>query len=357
MARLGGDEFGILLPEPSGAEAVLSVIQRIRAALAEPICLHDLPLLVEASIGIALFPDDGDTGELLVKRADAAMYSAKREGTTYAFYDRSAGDHDPKNLTLLAELRRAMDQRELTLFYQPKAVLEGGQVSSVEALVRWQHPHRGLIYPDAFIPAAQDTALIGPLTLYVIDEALRQTRAWHDEGLELSVSVNVAMRNLLDVEFPREVAQLLERRQVDAELLELEIAESALLANPSRTEAVLEELAELGVRLSIDDFGTAYSSFGYMRRAPISEIKIDRSFVMGMNEASEDMAVVRSAIDLGRNLGIKVVAEGVETQEAWDRLRELGCAEAQGYYLSRPVPPQQLSQWLGERSAGRGEAA
>ena len=209
---------------------------------------------------------------------------------------------------------------------------------------------------NAFIPVAQETALIGPLTLYVIDEALRQTREWQDAGIGLSVSVNIGMRNLLDVEFPGQVARLLERRQVNAELLELEITESTMLTNPSRTEAVLEELSSLGVKLSIDDFGTAHSSFGYMRRVPISEIKIDRSIIKGMEEEGPDMAVVRSAIDIGRNLGIKVVAEGVETQEVWTRLRELGCGEAQGYYLSRPVPPEQLREWLAGRPPQRGEA-
>jgi diguanylate cyclase (GGDEF)-like protein/PAS domain S-box-containing protein len=360
VARLGGDEFGLLVSEPSDTGAVLAVIQRIQLALAQPVSLQELPLTIEASIGIAVFPDDGGDGELLVKRADAAMYTAKRESSTYAFYDPGSDDHDLEHLTLLAELRRGIEERELTLFYQPKAVLEGGEVHSVEALVRWQHPIRGLVCPDEFIPMAQETALIGPLTLYVIDEALRQTRAWHDDGLGLSVSVNVGMRNLLDADFPRQVAELLERRHVSGDLLELEITESMMLANPSRTEVVLEELSELGVRLTIDDFGTAYSSFGYLRRAPITEIKIDRSIIMGMDEAPDDVEVVRSAIDLGRNLGIKVVAEGVETQEAWDRLRELGCSEAQGFYLSRPVPPERLREWLRERATGgtrRGEAA
>ncbi|HEY1356925.1 MAG TPA: EAL domain-containing protein [Thermoleophilaceae bacterium] len=351
VARLGGDEFGILLPEPSGSDDVVTAVERIRSALAEPVELQELPVTVEASIGIAVFPDDGGDAETLVKRADAAMYCAKQETTPYCFYDGDANAHQPEHLTLLAELDRAMEARELVVFYQPKGLLEDGRVRSVEALVRWRHPTRGLVYPDAFIPVARETPLIGPLTLYVLDEALRQVGAWLDDGIELSVSVNLGMRNLLDLTFPRQVAALLESRQVEPGLLELEITESTMLANPSRTRTVIEELSALGIRLSIDDFGTAYSSLGYLRRLPISEIKIDRSFVTDLEEGSEDMAIVRSTIDLGRNLGIEVVAEGVETRQTWERLRELGCNEAQGYYLGRPMPPEELGEWLVQRAS------
>jgi EAL domain-containing protein (putative c-di-GMP-specific phosphodiesterase class I) len=230
--------------------------------------------------------------------------------------------------------------------------MEDGAVRSVEALLRWQHPHQGLIYPDSFIPLAQETGLIRPLTLYVVDEALRQCRAWRDEGLGLSVSVNLSMRNLLDLEFPQQVEGLLRHWEIDAELLELEITESTMLANPARTKAVLSQLHALGIRLSIDDFGTGYSSLAYLRRLPIDEIKIDRSFVMGMNDEADDVAIVQSTIDLGRNLGLDVVAEGVETEEIWNKLRELGCSTAQGYFLSRPVPPEQLAEWLNAHRAG-----
>jgi EAL domain-containing protein (putative c-di-GMP-specific phosphodiesterase class I) len=245
-----------------------------------------------------------------------------------------------------------MEQHELVLHYQPKAVLEDGAVRSVEALLRWKHPQQGLIYPDEFIPLAQETGLIRPLTLYVVDEALRQCRAWRDEGLGLSVSVNLSMRNLLDLEFPQQVEGLLRHWEIEAELLELEITESTMLANPARTKTVLSQLHALGIRLSIDDFGTGYSSLAYLRRLPIDEIKIDRSFVMGMGDEADDVAIVQSTIDLGRNLGLEVVAEGVETQEIWNKLRDLGCSTAQGYYLSRPVPPEELSSWIQERRAG-----
>lgn len=357
VARLGGDEFGLLLPEPSGADDMLAVIERIRGSLERPIMVHDLPLATEASIGIAIYPDDGHNADLLIQRADVAMYSAKQESAPFCFYDPDADDYDPARLTLVAELRRAMEERELLLFYQPKAVLADGEVRSVEALLRWQHPHQGMLYPDSFIPVAQETGLIRPLTLYVIDEALRQCRAWHDEGLGLSVSVNLSMRNLLDLEFPEQVAGLLKLWELDASLLELEITESTMLANPSRTRHVLDELHTLGLRLSIDDFGTGYSSLAYLRRLPIDEIKIDRSFVMSMTEEVDDVAIVRSTIDLGRNLGLEVVAEGVETREIWDQLRELGCNVAQGYYLSRPVPAPKLQEWLEARRGVAYEAA
>src|SRR5436190_3157032 len=234
VARLGGDEFGLLLPEPSRREEVLAIVERIRAALERPVVVQDLPLAIEASIGIAMYPDDGHDADVLLQRADVAMYGAKQESSTFAFYDREHDDYDPTRLTLVAELRRAMEQRELVLFYQPKAVLTDGEVRSVEALLRWQHPHQGWVYPDSFIPVAQETGLIRPLTLYVVDEALRQCRAWRDQGLGLSVSVNLSMRNLLDLEFPQQVAGLLRHWEIDASLLELEITESTMLANPGR---------------------------------------------------------------------------------------------------------------------------
>jgi diguanylate cyclase (GGDEF)-like protein/PAS domain S-box-containing protein len=357
VARLGGDEFGLLLPEPSENDDVVAVIERIRHALERPIYVQELPLAIEASIGIAVFPDNGRDAELLIQRADVAMYAAKQESAPFCFYDPTADEYDPTRLTLVAELRRAIDERELVLHYQPKAVLEDGEVRSVEALLRWQHPDQGLIFPDSFIPVAQETGLIRPLTLYVVDEALRQCRAWRDEGLELSISVNLSMRNLLDLEFPEQVAGLLRHWEVDASQLELEITESTMLANPSRTKAVLGELHALGIKLSIDDFGTGYSSLAYLRRLPIDEIKIDRSFVMRMDEEADDVTIVRSTIDLGRNLGLEVVAEGVETQAIWDKLRDLGCNVAQGYFLSRPVPPEKLQAWLEERRGGADEAA
>jgi diguanylate cyclase (GGDEF)-like protein/PAS domain S-box-containing protein len=351
VARLGGDEFGLVLPELNDLEALEPVLERLQRALEEPIQVQSLPIGIEASIGIAIYPDHGQDAQTLIQRADIAMYEAKRDGLSHVFYDDSTHDHDVTSLTLVAELRRAISERELVLHYQPKAALESGVVTSVEALVRWVHPQRGLVPPDSFIPLAQETSLIGPLTLYVIEEALRQVRAWQEQGIELSIAVNLSTRNLLDRGFPELVKELLDRWEVKPESLELEVTESSMLANPARAKAVLGELSELGIRLSIDDFGTGYSSLSYLRQLPVDEIKIDRSFVIGMAAEEGDAVIVRSTVDLGRNLGLEVVAEGVETVEHWEQLRELGCNTAQGYYLSRPVPAQELSDWLRARSA------
>jgi len=349
VARLGGDEFGLLLPELKGAHDALPVLERLQAALEDPIHVQSLPIGIEASIGIAIYPDHGEDAQILIQRADVAMYDAKRDGCSYMFYDDDAHDYDMTSLTLVAELRRAIAERELVLYYQPKAALASGHVTSVEALIRWMHPERGVVFPDSFIPIAQETSLIGPLTLYVIDEALRQVRTWTEKGFKLSIAVNLSTRNLLDRGFPRQVAELLERWQVKPESLELEVTESSMLANPSRAKAVLNELSELGIRLSIDDFGTGYSSLAYLRQLPIDEIKIDRSFVIGMEIEAGDAVIVRSTVDLGRNLGLDVVAEGVETVEIWDSLRELGCNTAQGYYLGRPMPAEEMLVWLRAR--------
>ncbi|HEX3833393.1 MAG TPA: EAL domain-containing protein [Solirubrobacteraceae bacterium] len=350
FARLGGDEFGLLLPELNDSTGVMPVLDRITAALEAPITVHTLPLAVEASIGIAMYPENGEEAQELIQRADVAMYEAKRESASACFFDQETHQYDTHRLTLVGELRRAIEREELVLHYQPKAMLNNSSIRSVEALVRWQHPSRGLIFPDAFIPIAQETSLIGPLTLHVVAMALRQGRIWRDDGLDLTIAVNLSTRNLLDRELPHRLQELLKRANMPATSLELEVTESSMLANPKRAKVVLGELSALGIRLSIDDFGTGYSSLCYLRELPIDEIKIDRSFVMRMNEEHDDVAIVRSTIDLGRNLGLDVVAEGVETREIWDKLQELGCQTAQGYYLSRPVPAEVLTEWLEARS-------
>jgi diguanylate cyclase (GGDEF)-like protein/PAS domain S-box-containing protein len=346
VARLGGDEFGVLLPEAAVPEDVVTAVERMRAAIERPVIVQGLPLSLEASIGIALYPDDGDDVETLVRCADGAMYRAKREKLGWAFYDTGCIREGTNRLTIVGELRRALDQRELILHYQPKALLGDGEIRSVEALIRWNHPDRGLVGPDEFIPVIQQTGLIKPLTLYVIDEALRQCRSWLDEGVRLAVAVNLSARSLTDPDFPAEVAGLLERWNLDASLLELEITESSMLADPARTKQILEALAAMNIRLSVDDFGTGYSSLAYLKRLPLSEIKIDRSFVMNMDNDEDDAIIVRSTIDLARNLGLDVVAEGVETSETWALLTSLGCTAAQGYHLSRPLPGPDLLAWL-----------
>jgi diguanylate cyclase (GGDEF)-like protein len=353
VARLGGDEFGVLLPKVVDAEAAVAVARKLRTTLEEPFTIHGLALQMEASIGIALYPDHGGDVQSLLQRADVAMYVAKEHPTGCEVYTRERDGYSPDRLTLLTELRRAIDRGELLLHYQPKANLRTGEILGVEALVRWQHPERGMIPPDEFIPAAQKTGVIGPLTMFVLDEALRQCRTWSLQGLELCVAVNLSTRNLLDLHLPEAVAELLARWEVPARLLELEITESTILADPVRAMQILSRLDEMGVRLSIDDFGTGYSSLAYLKRLPVDELKIDKSFILGMDESENDEVIVRSTIDLGRNLGLRVVAEGVESPQAWSRLAQLGCNVAQGYFLSRPVPAEDLTQWLADRASRR----
>jgi diguanylate cyclase (GGDEF)-like protein len=350
IGRLGGDEFGISI-SVSTMDDLLPVMERIRQSLEAPVMLEELSIGIETSIGVAFYPDHGDDGDMLLQHADAAMYAAKEENAYYTVYDAGSHGFDPARVTLISELRSAIENRELVVHYQPKADLSTGEIESVEALVRWQHPKRGLVFPDEFIPLAQQTALIKPLTLYVIEEAIGQCLAWQKEDIHLGVAVNLSPRNLLDTTFPQQVAELLAKHRFSPDLLELEITESAMLANPFRTKIVLDELGRMGIHLSIDDFGIGYSSLAYLKGLPVDEIKIDRSFVMKMIEDADDAVIVRSTIDLGRNLGLEVVAEGVESEAIWNRLKELGCTTAQGYYLSRPVEPAALTDWL--RARGR----
>jgi diguanylate cyclase (GGDEF)-like protein len=349
VARLGGDEFGVLLPSMSDRRVVNEVVERIRTVVEEPFNLMGLPLAIETSIGVSIYPDHGGDVDTLMQRADVAMYLAKSTNSLFEIYDEEHDQYDPGRLTLVGELRRAIDEHELVVYYQPKAILGNGDVDGVEALVRWQHPERGLLPPDEFIPLAEHTGLIGPLTLYVLDQALERCRGWRDDGINLSVAVNLAMRNLLDIAFPDRVAELLDKWRLSPATLELEITENTIMADPVRALSVLGRLHEMGVKLSIDDFGTGYSSLAYLKRLPVDAVKIDKSFVLGMAGDDNDGAIVRSTIDLARNLGLDVVAEGVETSEIWTELRDLGCDLAQGYLISRPISGDQLTAWLQQR--------
>ena len=346
IARFGGDEFAVLLPGAANPDAAIRVAEKIAAALSKPFMLKGLTLDVEASIGISLFPDHGNDVDTLIQRADVAMYMAKEAHAGFEVYAADRDQYTPKRLALLGELRRALENKELVLFYQPKADIQTGKVTSVEALLRWQHPEHGLTFPDDFIPLAEHTGLIRPLTLYVLNEALKQCYEWQQQGIELGVAVNLSARNLLDSELPNDVARLLETWGVEPSLLKLEITENTIMVDPPKALEVLTQLRDLGVGLSIDDFGTGYSSLSYLRKLPVDEIKIDRSFVMNMPQSENDQQIVRSTIDLACNLGLKVVAEGVETKEIWRDLANLGCDVAQGYYLTRPIPPQELVEWL-----------
>jgi len=353
VARLGGDEFAVLLPE-TDEQGAIAAAQKILQALATPMLMDGRQFEVRSSIGIALYPEHGADAATLLRRADVAMYTAKRAGSGHALYDLLHDEHNPARLMLASELRHAITRDELVLHYQPEVAMCDGRVQRVEALARWQHPQRGLIAPTEFIPLAEEIGLITALTQWVLETTLRQCSAWRDAGYTLGVAVNLSVRTLHDPSFPDTVAWLLRRYGVAPAMLTLEITESTLMSKPVQARAVLTRLAEQGIAIAIDDFGTGYSSLGHLRRLPVDEIKIDKSFVLGMTADAKDTAIVRSIVDMSRHLGLRVVAEGIEDRASWDALAGMGCAMAQGYYLSRPLPAPALQQWLDHSQWGPG---
>jgi diguanylate cyclase (GGDEF)-like protein len=338
LARLGGDEFAVLVAGAPDREALIELATRLQDALRRPFALRGVAVELEASIGVALYPEHGTSIGRLLQRADVAMYDAKRGRRGVATYTADRDPYSADRLGLLAELRAAIERDELVLHYQPKVSLENGVLVGLEALVRWQHPTRGLLFPDAFIPLAVRTGAVADLTRWVVDRALAECRA-----LDVPVAVNLAAANIVDVTLPAAIGAALERHDVPAERLVCEISEHTVMADPVRATAVLAGLRDLGVGLSLDDFGTGHSSLSYLKRLPLDEVKIDRSFVAGMTDDENDAVIVRSTIDLARNLGLRVVAEGVETAEIMDALRELRCDVAQGYFISRPMELQALN--------------
>lgn len=349
VARLGGDEFAVLLPGVADEGAATAVARSLARTITEPVVVEGLSLDTEASIGIALFPDHGDTVSELLQRADVAMYAAKGDHSGHAVYGPERDGNSAERLRLMGELRRAIDGGELVLHYQPKFDLATGGLAGVEALVRWEHPGRGLLPPAQFIPYAEHTTLITPLTLHILRRALTQARAWRQAGHTVPVAVNVSARNLLDPAFADDVITALTELGLPASSLELEITETVLMANPQRALEVLGRLSAAGVRSSIDDFGSGYHSLDHLKRLPIDVLKIDKSFVIGMTESPADAMIVRSTIDLGRNLGLRVVAEGIEDEAVLTALVDLGCDIGQGFHLGRPVPAQELDLALLER--------
>jgi EAL domain-containing protein (putative c-di-GMP-specific phosphodiesterase class I) len=311
---------------------------------------------VRGSIGIALFPEHGTDASLLLQRADVAMYHAKRTDSGYAPYAAEHDEYSPDRLTLITELRQAIEQDQLILYFQPKLRIQSEEIDGVEALVRWEHPERGLIPPDQFIPLAEHTGLIRPLTTWVLDQALRQCREWQGAGLELRVAVNVSARSLHEPDLVSSIERLLATHDVRAGLLEVELTESALMADPVRGADVLVRLHQMGVKIAVDDFGTGYSSLAYLKRLPVDAIKIDKSFVQNMATQQDDVFIVRSVSDLGHSLGLEVVAEGVESKHGLHLLQMMGCDLAQGYHVSRPLPPAALIAWMESARQGRVKA-
>jgi diguanylate cyclase (GGDEF)-like protein len=351
LARLGGDEFCVLLPGVADEHQAVRVAQRIIAVLEQPFEVEGINLGIEASCGISMAPADGESADLLLQRADVAMYVAKDSSSSVVVYDESLNINTPARLSLLGDLRQAIVHRQFILHFQPKASMGSGQIEGVEALIRWQHPTLGLLFPDSFIPEAERTGLIEPMTAWVLDESLHQARRWMDaagsgDPTGLSVAVNLSARSLLDTSLLDTVADALARWDVPPRLLDLEITETIIMTDPARARRVLTELADMGATLSIDDFGTGYSSLAYLRDLPVHQLKIDRTFVQDMGGDSDDEVIVRAVVDLARNLGLSTIAEGVEDFRTWEQLSRLGCESAQGYFLARPMDPARFWVWL-----------
>jgi len=367
IARLGGDEFAVMLEldglEVEWADAVARAAHLLREALQETVVLADVRLSVQASIGVAVSPWHGDTVSELLARADVALYTAKKDRDGWVMYEPLHDTHSPERLALLSELRDGIDENQLVVYYQPKCSAATRRLHSVEALVRWQHPTRGLLAPDVFIPVAESTGIITPLTIAVLDAAIRQGRAWLDAGRAIPVAVNLSARSLSDSHLSERVNAVLLAHGLPARLLTLEVTESTIMADPPRATANLARLRALGVRLAIDDYGTGYSSLTYLQQLDADELKIDKSFIFGLRVTDGDVAVVprsrndvivRSTIELGRSLGMTVVAEGVEDENTWAALAALHCDVVQGYVMTQPLPGAEFDRWLREWEGGTG---
>ena len=344
VARLGGDEFAVLLTQ-SNAQQALAMAQRIAKSFERPLAIDDQTVDLSAGIGVACWPIHGDDADTLLSSAEVAMYAAKSRTTGIQLYDPALDSSSAQTLSLLTQLRQAVEQGELRLFLQPKIRLSDSSVVAAEALVRWQHPVRGLVPPLEFIPFAEQTGFVRQLTLWMLDQSAALAQRLRAQGRQLRISVNLSTRDMLDVDLPMRLDQILERHAVQADMFCLEITESAIMDDPQRALSILDKLSQRGFTLSIDDFGTGYSSLAYLKRLPVDELKIDKSFVMNMQEDDDDAKIVRSTIDLAHNLGLKVVAEGVENGAILAHLRELQCDEAQGYYLAKPMPHETFDDW------------
>lgn len=343
-------EMAVLLPSITGADDAVLVAKKILRKFEQPLFLNDSKIAVPIRIGIALFPEQSRNAAALIKHAGDALSAAKREGEKLALYSQGAGPHQG-GVRRMSELRQAIVEDQLFLLYQPKVNLRDSSISGVEALARWKHPQLGLVEPDEFIPVAERTGLIIPLTLWVLHQSLTQSRAWNQIGIDLGVAVNLSMLNLSTPELPAQIAGLLKDTATPPDKLELEITESAIMDDPERTLHTLKKIRDLGVRVAIDDFGTGYSSLAHLSRLPVTTIKIDKSFIQGMETARDNAVIVRSIIDLAHNLELSVVAEGVETRGAKDLLVAFECDEAQGYYFSRPVPATDINGFFAAPNA------
>lgn len=348
IARLDGDKFAILLSN-SCTRSLNDTINAFHAIMEEPFSLEDHLLHIDVSMGISLYPTHGDDALALLRKADVALNIAKRARQPFAFYDTEHDLNTSQQLELIGDLRHAILANEFMLYYQPKADIKTGTIHSVEALIRWQHPAQGLIFPDRFIPLAEQTGFITSLTLWAIESAIKQYQAWKEQGIDMEIAVNLSMWDLHNASLPAKISALFERYDVPVQCIRVEVTESAAMSDPDLTNGVLKRLTAPGIRCSLDDFGTGYSSLAYLRRLPVDELKIDRSFIQHIVDTASDQAIVRSTITMAHSLGLRVVAEGVEDALTLELLGSLGCDIVQGYYLSRPIPPEKFTQWLQQR--------
>jgi diguanylate cyclase (GGDEF)-like protein len=350
-ARLGGDEFAAIIPRTQ-IKDIGAFCSRIVKTIEAPFVIHDLPIDLSGSVGVVLVPEHGQDVDLLFQRANIALELAKQSGRGYVIYEPTTDPYSQQKLVYLGGMRNAIEQDQLVLYYQPKIDLQSCRVRGVEALVRWNHPHIGLVPPNEFIYIAERTGLIHALSRWVLRTALDQCEIWRNAGLEITVAVNLSPRNFHDHQLTEYIAGVLHERGLPPRCLEIEITETMIMGDSVHVLAALTRLSEMGVRVYIDDFGTGYSSLGHLKKLPVWGIKIDKSFVSEMTRDENDAVIVRSTIDLGHNLGLEVVAEGVESPEIWGRLSGLGCDGAQGYYMSRPKPPEELDRWFSESPWG-----
>ncbi len=357
VVRLDTNEFVLVLPMSNMGDVNI-VTHKIQKMLQEPIIIDDMSLEIEVTIGVALSPDHGSDAHTLLKHASIAVRSAKNDGVAMRTYSFESNPFTLRTLKLHGELRQAIKERTLTLFYQPQVDLSSGRIISVEALARWIHVKEGLIPPDDFIPIIEQTGLIYPFTQWVLEEAITQLKNWADKGVFLEMAVNISARNLLEADLAENIGILLDFYQVDAKYLCIEITESSLMRDPEKALGLLKELHEMGIKLSIDDFGTGYSSLTYLQKLPMDELKIDQSFIFSLcknNNKGKDQdntVIVQSTIGLAHSLGLKVIAEGIESREVMEKLKQFKCDSGQGYYMSRPLPLNELELWLEESPWG-----
>jgi diguanylate cyclase (GGDEF)-like protein len=347
VARLGGDEFAVLpAARTDDPDALGEIATELVACVSQPVVVDHMTLEVGASIGISRFPLDGEDVHSLLRRADVAMYAAKEEHATHTLYSANLDRHSVRRLTVLTDFRRALAADEFVVHFQPIVDIPSSRPQAAEGLVRWQHPELGLLSPGDFIPIVEQAGLIGPLTRHVLERSIEQCAHWHADGRPLTVAVNLSVRDLLDRELPRHIERMLDQYGLSAEALQLEMTESMLMADPDRTLETVVGLRDLGVRVAVDDFGTGFSSLANLKRLPINELKIDRSFISPLLNEESDLIIVRSTINLGHDLGLKVIAEGVEDELTLKRLAGLGCDLAQGYHLSPPLSGDSFNSWM-----------